>query len=97
MQQQLFEKEAQIKGLKNELDYVSRQADLSRQMKTEDHVFGQVQLLQDQLLEATEQVTRQQVRIDQLQQDLSYKNNQIEKLMHEQPNPEPVSNRNAND
>lgn len=40
MQQQLFEKEAQIKGLKNELDYVSRQADLSRQMKTEDHVFG---------------------------------------------------------
>ena len=34
LQQQLVERDATIKGLKHELEYVSRQAELSRQMSS---------------------------------------------------------------
>lgn len=40
MQQQMIEKDATIKGLKHELDYVSRQAEMSRQMSQQDHAYG---------------------------------------------------------
>jgi hypothetical protein len=44
-------------------------------------------------------VTRQQVRIDQYQQDLAFKNSQIERLLQDQskPIPEPIMQRHGND